>query len=319
MLWDADDFKFMAFIVRIECLILLGHLSLFRDFIRRCNVHADNDGNFIMLQIIRAVQTSILYSATLSCEELHNFLVWSPVVADVRQVVKYAISSSIPSGFTKEHIRRLNCALPRGVALPQILSQYGKEIVLYHVSDSFKPRLSLLRSCKNSALIPLLKKKLVHNNLKDCCNFHIEGSHTPPISTFLSLPLPSHSSSSESLAFFSGKVDTLRLHYETVLRQDVEDRDKSLCEVIITDSENLLIEDDRLLSLSTSHRKYLRERLRKAISQVRIILQEAAAYDSSQLLNSVDNANTILHYFNRCQPNTPDLSMNFLDNKEHPD
>ena len=78
-------------------------------------------------------------------------------------------------------------------------------------------------------------------------------------------------------------------------------------------------EDDRLLSLSTSHRKYLREKLRKALSQVRTILQEAVAYDSSQLPNSVDNANTILHYFNRCQPIKPDLSMNYLDNKEHPD
>ena len=117
--------------------------------------------------------------------------------------------------------------------------------------------------------------------------------------TFLSLPLPSHSSSSESLAFFSGKVDTLRLQYETVLRQDIEDRDKSLCEVIITDSENLLIEDDRLLSLSTSHKKYLRERLRKAISQVRAILQEAVAYGKYVILRvkiklarKINNSNT---------------------------
>jgi hypothetical protein len=250
---------------------------------------------------------------------LHNFLVWSPFVTDLHRVVKYAICFGISSGFTKEHIRRLNSSLSREVRLPQILSQYGREIVLYHTSDPFKPRQILSRGCKDLAPTPLLKKKPVHNNFKDCSNFHAEGSHTPLISTFLSLPLPSHSSSTESLAYFSNKVDTLRLQYEVVSRQDVEDRDKNLCEVIITDSENLLTEDDRLLCLSTSHRKYLREKLRKAITQVRTILQEAVAYDSSQLPNPVDNANTILHYFNRCQPNMPDMSMNYLDNKEHPD
>jgi hypothetical protein len=309
----------MTFIVRIECLILLGHLSLLYDFIRRCNEHADKEGNLIILQSIRAVQTSILHGATLSCEVLHNFLVWSTVVADLRQVVKYAISFGIPSGFTKEDIRRLNCALPCGVLLPQILSQYGREIVLYHISDPFKPKLSLSRRCKNVMPTLSLKKKPVHNNFKDCCNFHIEGSSTPLISTFSSLPLPSHGSSTENLIYFSNRTDILRLQYDIVLQQDVEDRNINLCELIIADSESLLAEEDRLLSLSTSHRKYLREKLRKAITQVRTILQEAVAYDSSQLLNSANNANTILHYFNRCQPNKPDLSMIYLDNKEHPD
>ena len=135
--------------------------------------------------------------------------------------------------------------------------------------------------------------KPVHNNFKDCSNFHAEESHTPLISTFLSLPLSSYSCSTESLAYFSDKIDTLRLQYEAVSRQDVEDRDKNLCEVIITDSENLLTEDDRLLCLSTSHRKYLREKLRKAITQVRTILQEAVAYDSSQLLHPMNIINKL--------------------------
>ncbi len=44
------------------------------------------------------------------------------------------------------------------------------------------------------------------------------------------------------------------------------------------------------------------EKLRRTIVQLRYILQEAVvAYDSSQLLNSVSNAKTLLHYFDKQQ------------------
>jgi hypothetical protein len=102
----------------------------------------------------------------------------------------------------------------------------------------------------------------------------------------------------------------------------VEDRDKDLCEHIITESENLLNDEDNLFSLSISHRKYLREKLRKAIIKIRSLLQEAIAYDSSQLPNQLSQTKTrtILHYFNRCQSlNLPNSLRNSLDNKEKPD
>jgi hypothetical protein len=103
------------------------------------------------------------------------------------------------------------------------------------------------------------------------------------------------------------------------LRQELDEQDKGICEHIIFDAESLFNDEDRLLSLSVSHRKYLREKLRRAIVQVRSILQEAVAYDFSQLLNSVNNAKTLLHYFDRCQSNPPNLSRLSLDNKEKPD
>ena len=50
---------------------------------------------------------------------------------------------------------------------------------------------------------------------------------------------------------------------------------------IISDSENLLA-DEGLMSLSVLHRRFLRDRLRKAIAQVRTLQQETVAYDSKQ-------------------------------------
>jgi hypothetical protein len=125
----------------------------------------------------------------------------------------------------------------------------------------------------------------------------------------------------ETLEHFLDKTKDLKLQYDIVSRLDVEDCDTDLCERIITDSDNLLNDEENLLNLSVSHRKYLREKLRKAITQVRTILQEAVAYDSSQLPNSVDQTKTrtILHYFNRCQLNLPNSSRISLDNKEKPD
>jgi alanine racemase len=52
------------------------------------------------------------------------------------------------------------------------------------------------------------------------------------------------------------------------------------------------------------------------------LLQEAIAYDSSQLPNQLSQSKTrtILHYFNRCQSlNLPNSLRNSLDNKEKPD
>jgi hypothetical protein len=125
---------------------------------------------------------------------------------------------------------------------------------------------------------------------------------------------PPHQSSSAELASFQTNIDDLRQRYAQVSQQGVEERDTETCQTIISDSENLLT-DDRLLSLSATHRKLLREKLRRAITQVRTIQQEATAYDSSQL----PKADSILHFFKRNQSVPICLSRLSLDNKEDPD
>jgi hypothetical protein len=94
-------------------------------------------------------------------------------------------------------------------------------------------------------------------------------------------------------------------------------RDQGLCERIISDAESLVTDENRLLSLSVSHRKYLHEKLLYKL--FRSIQQDAVAYDSSQLLNSVNNAKTLLHYFARYLSNLLDLSRLSLEIKEKPD
>jgi hypothetical protein len=173
-----------------------------------------------------------------------------------------------------------------------------------------------MRECKKQLSLP--NKKPVRNSHKDCCSFHSENQYTPRISTFPTIAPPPHHSQPEALAHFQHNTENLSRQYEVVLRQDVDERDQGTCERIISDAESLLNDEEKLFSLSVSHRRYLREKLRRAIEQVRSILQEAVAHDSSQRLNS-NNARTLLHYFDRCQSNPPDLSRLSLDNKESPD
>jgi len=288
-------------------------------------LYATEEDNQIMLQHIHAVQTSILYNKTLSCKDLHAFLAWSPAVINLQHVVKYAISSEISSGFTKEQMRLLEDTLALDIHLPQIISRPEKEIVVYQridSPDSSESRLTLSRTCKTSKLSSLPVKKLVHNKLKDCRSFHSEKSLPSRVSTFPPLASPPLRSLPNALEYFLDKTNDLKIKYETVSRLGVEDRDKDLCEHIITESENLLNDEDNLFSLSISHRKYLREKLRKAIIKIRSLLQEAIAYDSSQLPNQLSQTKTrtILHYFNRCQSlNLPNSLRNSLDNKEKPD
>jgi hypothetical protein len=71
-----------------------------------------------------------------------------------------------------------------------------------------------------------------------------------------------------------------------VLQREMDERNQGICEHTISDAESLLTNEDRLnsLCLSVSLRKYLRKKLRRAIVQVRSILQEAVAYYSFQFL-----------------------------------
>ena len=185
------------------------------------------------------------------------------------------------------------------------------EIVIYHGAAAHQSRVTLKRRCKKQ---PLQRAKTVQNKIKDCLLFHTDRQHTPKISTFSEILPPPHQSSSEELASFQTNIDDLRQRYEHVAQQCVEERSLEICQIIISDSENLLT-DDRIPSLSATHRKLLREKLRRAINQVRTIQQEATAYDSSQL----PKANSILHFFKRNQPTSTCLSRKSLDNKEDPD
>jgi len=345
-LWDIGDYKFMDFVVRTERLIQTGRLALFRDFLRRCYKHATEADNEIILRNIYEVQISILHSTNLSSAVLHAFLAWSPVVKNLRQVVKYAISSGIPSGFTRNQMSHLDQVLSSENHLLQTITQHGREIVIYQHTDSPNLKPTKMRECKKQKSIPkkkpihkshkdhrmrptmmrkckkqkpILNNKPVRNTLKDCRSFHFGNPYTSKISTFPTIAPPPHQSLPDALAHFQHNAENLSRQYETVIRQEVDERDQDKCERIISDAESLLTDEARLLSLSVSHRKYLREKLRRAIIQVRSILQEATAYDSSQLLNSTNNAKTLLHYFDRCQSNVPDLSRLSLDNKEKPD
>ena len=310
-LHDKAECMFVNFIVRLERLIRSGHLIRFRDFIQRCSLHAEEAENRIVLRDIQAVQTSILHRAELTSEQLHGTLMWSSVAMSLRHVVAYALTYGITSGFSTDQMHSLVRSLPPEIKLPTTIPFNGKEIVIYHSAAAPYLRATIKRRCKTQ---PLQKVKTVQNKIKDCLLFHTDRQHTPKISTFSEISLPPHQSSIAELASFQANIDDLRQRYAQVSQQCVEERDTETCQAIISDSENLLT-DDRLPSLSATHRKLLREKLRRAITQVRTIQQEATAYDSSQL----PKANSILHFFKRNQPASTCLSRRSLDNKEDPD
>ena len=62
--------------------------------------------------------------------------------------------------------------------------------------------------------------------------------------------------------------------------------------------------------LLITHKRYLRDKLRKAISQVRTLYQEAATYDQSSSSIKRSPVVSILPFLTRCHR---------LDNKEQPD
>jgi hypothetical protein len=73
-----------------------------------------------------------------------------------------------------------------------------------------------------------------------------------------------------------------------------------MCQQIIRDAETLL-GDEGILKFSSIHRKYLRDKLRRAITQVRNIYQEAAVYDPTLPSNRRPIVNSILPFL-ICQP-----------------
>ena len=161
------------------------------------------------------------------------------------------------------------------------------------------------------------KSTEVRISMKDCLSFHDDESVTIKVSTFPTSAPPPRRSDHEDLLAVQNNVHAFSLKYETICLLAPEDCDQNVCHQIISDSESLLT-DEKILKLSVSHRKFLREKLRKAIIQVRTILQEAVAYDPSQLLNTATKTKSIQCFFNRRQPDSA-VSRHSLDNKEHPD
>jgi hypothetical protein len=120
-LHDKAECMFVNFIVRLERLIRSGHLIRFRDFIRRCSLHAEEAENRIVLRDIQAIQTSILHRAELTSEQLHGTLMWSSVAVSLRHVVAYALTYGITSGFSTDQMHSLVRSLPPEIKLPTII------------------------------------------------------------------------------------------------------------------------------------------------------------------------------------------------------
>ena len=313
---DKMDYQLANLVVRMECLILTERMNYFHDFLQRCHTHASDADDAIILRSIHAIQSSALGSRKISCENLHAFLAWSPLVSDLRQIIKYAISFNIPSGFTRDQMSGLGLDLLPDTHLPQIIDRHGREIAIYQRNDPCRPRMAPIRKCKQAE--PLMPKSTeVRISMKDCLSFHDDESVTIKVSTFPTSAPPPRRSDHEDLLAVQNNVHAFSLKYETICHLAPEDCDQNVCHQIISDSESLLA-DQKILKLSVSHRKFLREKLRKSIIQVRTILQEAIAYDPSQLLNTATKTKSIQCFFNRRQPDST-VSRHSLDNKEHPD
>ena len=132
----------------------------------------------------------------------------------------------------------------------------------------------------------------------------------PSIRTFSHSCSPSHiTSPAEALEYFHESTESFLAQYDHIFKQSVETRDKDVCRKIITDTENILA-DDQIHNLSATHKRYLRDKLRKAISQVRTLYQEAATYDQSSSSIKRSSVVSILPFL---------ICRHRLDNKEQPD
>ncbi len=117
-------------------------------------------------------------------------------------------------------------------------------------------------------------------------------------------------SSEEALSSIHLSIDSISSQYDKVSQQNADVRDKVMCQQIISDTETLL-SDEFISNLSSAHKKYLKDKIRRAIAQVRTVYQEAAAYDPTLPSNRRPLVNSILPFLTR-QPRR-------LDNKEPPD
>jgi ribonuclease HI len=300
---DMHTLYLTKFIVRLERLIVTKHLMRFFGFLRRCSQHAEETDNRHIQRDVQAIQVSVLHRESLSCELLHQFLIWAPEADCLHRIVEYAVISGIASGFSSDLMYEVDRKFSN---LPQIARFCDNDIVVYykHAPSVLPQRPS--RQCKK-------RPQVIENDCNtfdQCRTFHREGRHEPRISAFPSIPPPPSLSSEEVLHSIHLSVKPLFSRYDRVYKQNADVRDKSMCQQIISDSEDLL-RDDRVSNLSSIHRRYLRDKLRRAITQVRAIQQEATAYDPTLPSNQCPIVNSILPFLTR-QPRR-------LDNKDPPD
>ena len=301
---DRDDLSFINFVVQLDRIIESGHFSRFRKFLSRCRQHAEDEENRFVISDIQTIEASILHKMSISSEQLHLALMWSPEALCLKRVVRYADSVGILSGFSREQMIHSDRSSPH---LPQLTRFHDTEIVVYHNDSAATPRRSLRSHQKQ---LQPLGKKGVRNTHVQCGEFHKDGRYIPRISTFPpSTPLLHTISPTDLLDHLQESAEILSTQYETIFKQNVDARDQDVCRKLISDTENILA-DEQILNLSIIHRKYLRDKLRRAISQVRSLLQETVAYDPSTSSIKHSPVASILPFLKPRQ---------HLDNKEQPD
>ena len=229
---------------------------------------------------------------------------WSPEAICLKRVVCFSVAAGISSGFSREQMFHFDRSLP---LLPQLASFHDNEIIVYCNNYAAPPR-HPSRQRRGQSQPPA--QKAVRNTHLQCCEFHNEGMSVPSISTFPhSCSLPHIISPAAALEHFHESTVALLTQYDHISKQSVETRDKDVCRKIITDTENMLA-DDQIHNLSATHKRYLRDKLRKAISQVRTLYQEAATYDQSSSSIKRSPVVSILPFL---------IRRHRLDNKEQPD
>ena len=180
---DTNTLYFTKFVVRLERLIETRHLVRFFSFLRRCSQHAEEVDNRYILRDVQTIQASVLHRESLSCELLHQFLIWAPEASCLHRIVQYIVASGITSGFSTDQMYGVDRNFPN---LPQIARFCDNDIVVY---CKHAPPLLPRRTSRQSKNRPLLRET-VRNTLDHCRTFHREGRHESRISTSPSIPSP---------------------------------------------------------------------------------------------------------------------------------
>ena len=169
---------------------------------------------------------------------------WSCEAGCLKRVVRFTVDADISSGFSREQMFRSDRFFP---FLPQLASFHDSEIIVY-CNNHAAPRRRPSRQCRGQSQPPT--QKAVRNTHTQCRVFHKEGKYTPKISTFpQTSSLPHIISPSETLESFHESAAALSTQYELIFKQSVETRDKDACRKIISDTENILA-DDQICNLS---------------------------------------------------------------------
>ena len=185
---------------------------------------------------------------SISSEQLHHALMWSSESICLKRVVRFAVSASISSGFSREQMFHSDHSFP---LLPELASFQDNAIIVYRNNYAAPPRRP--RRQRRAQNEPSAQKAVRNTHLQ-CREFHKEGMSVPSISTFSHSCSPPHTiSPAEALEYFHESTESLLAQYDHIFKQSVETRDKDVCQKIITDTENILA-DDRIHNLSATHK-----------------------------------------------------------------